>query len=124
MEYLLNRGPYLVFVFLPMLGTYLLLAHRNFLKAIIGMYLVQTGVILFFILLSVRHGATVPILPSGGHGGHGGGVEEQVLANPLPHALMLTAIVVGVAQLGLALAILRRIEDDRGTLEDRDFEEE
>ena len=120
MEYLLNRGPYLVFILLPMLGTYLLLAHRNYLKAVIGLYMFQTGIIFFFILLAARRGATVPILKK--PYGHGGGAD-QLLANPLPHALMLTAIVVSVATLGVALAILRRLEVEHGTIEDRDHEE-
>lgn len=113
MQYLAERGPYLLFVLLMVLGTYVLLSHRNFLKAFVGLYLVQTGTILLFILLATRTDATVPIVEEG---------LEQPMNNPLPHALMLTAIVVGVAQLGVALAILRRIQDEAGTIEDRVFE--
>ena len=113
MEYLVERGPYLLFVFLMVLGTYVLLSHRNFLKAIVGLYLVQTAVILLFILLATQAGGDVPIVEEG---------REQPMNNPLPHALMLTAIVVGVATLGVALAILRRIHREAGTIEDRVFD--
>lgn len=113
MTYLTERGPYLLFVFLLVLGTYVLLSHRNFLKAIVGLYLFQTGIILLFILLANQGGATVPIVQEN---------SDQPMHNPLPHALMLTAIVVGVATLGVALAILRRIQAEAGTIEDRVFE--
>ncbi|MEX2671385.1 MAG: cation:proton antiporter subunit C [Phycisphaeraceae bacterium] len=112
-QYLAERGPYLLFVFLLVLGTYVLLSHRNFVKAIVGLYLFQTGIILLFILLATQANGTIPIVEEG---------VEEPLMNPLPHALMLTAIVVGVATLGVALAILRRIHDDAGTIEDRVFD--
>lgn len=84
-------------------------------KAIVGLQLVQTGIIVFFILLSFRSGATIPILLDNA------GLESPPLANPLPHALMLTAIVVGVATLGVGVAILRRLHAEVGTIEDRVF---
>jgi multicomponent Na+:H+ antiporter subunit C len=107
-EYLLERGPYLLFVLLVMIGTFLMMSQRNLLKAVVGLYLFQTAVILLFIALSFRSGASVPI------------AEDQLpLHNPLPHAMMLTAIVVGVATIGLAIAILRRIQDEAATIEER-----
>ncbi len=109
-EYLLGRGPYLLFVLLIVLGVYLMTSHRNYLKAIIGLYLFQSAVILFFIALGFRADGTIPILVPG---------QELALDNPLPHAMMLTAIVVGVATLGLAIAILRRIQAETGSIEER-----
>lgn len=107
-EYLVARGPYLLFVLLVVLGTYLMMSHRNMLKAVVGLYLFQTAVILFFITVSFRAGGSVPI------------VEEGVVThNALPHAMMLTAIVVGVATIGVAIAILRRIQAEAGTIEER-----
>lgn len=106
--YLLERGPYLLFVLLVMIGTFLMTSQRNLLKAVVGLYLFQTAVILLFIILSFRTGGTVPIA-----------LDGQPLHNPLPHAMMLTAIVVGVATIGVAVAILRRIQDETGTIEDR-----
>jgi multicomponent Na+:H+ antiporter subunit C len=108
LEYVLERGPYLLFVLLVMVGTFLMMSQRNLLKAVVGLYLFQTAVILLFIALSFRSGGSVPI------------AEDQLpLHNPLPHAMMLTAIVVGVATIGLAIAILRRIQDETATIEER-----
>jgi multicomponent Na+:H+ antiporter subunit C len=104
-----EREPYLLFIVPIVAGVYLMLAHRNLLKAVVGLYLVQTGVIFFFVLLSVRERATVPIIDP---------MVDRPLANPLPHALMLTAIVVGVATLGVGMAILRRIQAESDTIQD------
>ena len=106
---LLDRAPFFACLSLWMLGFYLLLENRNLLKAVIGLSLFQSGIILFFIMLGVRDGGTIPVL---------GASIAAPLHNPLPHALMLTAIVVGVATLGVALAIMRRIQDDDGSIED------
>jgi multicomponent Na+:H+ antiporter subunit C len=107
MEDLIARGPYLLFVFLAVMGVYLMMSHRNLMKAVAGLYLFQTAAILLFIALSYREGASVPIT-----------AEGEVLHNPLPHAMMLTAIVVGVAILGVAIAILRRIQAESGSIEE------
>jgi multicomponent Na+:H+ antiporter subunit C len=107
-EYLVERGPYLVFVLLTVVGTYLMMSHRNLLKAVVGLYLLQTAVIFLFIALSFRTGGSVPVIG-----------DVQPLHNPLPHAMMLTAIVVGVATLGVALAILRRVQAEIDTIEER-----
>ncbi len=107
-EDLVARAPYLLFVLLAVVGIYLMTSHRNLLKAVVGLYLFQTAAILFFIALSYRAGATVPIADG-----------EHALHNPLPHAMMLTAIVVGVAIIGVAIAILRRIQAEAGTIEER-----
>ncbi len=106
-DYLLARGPYLLFVVLVVVAIFLVLSHRNLLKAVVGLYLFQTAAILLFIALSFRLDGSVPIA-----------AEGQVLHNALPHAMMLTAIVVGVAILGLAIAILRRLQDEEGEIEE------
>lgn len=108
-DYLLARGPYLLFALLAGLGLYLMVSRRNLLKSVVGLYMFQTSVIVFFIALSFRQGASVPIA-------HG----DAALHNPLPHAMMLTAIVVGVATMGVAIAILRRIQAETGSIEERD----
>ncbi len=105
-DYLAARGPYLLFVLLVVCGVYMLVARRNYLKMIAGLYLFQSAIILFFILIAARRDGSVPIV--------GDGAEDWV--NPLPHALMLTAIVVGVATLGVALAILRRMQGEEGDI--------
>lgn len=108
-QYLVAKGPYLLFVLLAVLGIYLMTSHRNYLKGVVGLYLFQTAVILFFIALGFRADGTVPIVANG---------REAALHNPLPHAMMLTAIVVGVATLGVALSILRRVQDETGSIEE------
>lgn len=106
-EILLARGPYLLVVLLAVVGSYLMMSRRTLLKALVGLYVSQTAVILLFVSLSYRAGATVPIV-----------FADQPMQNPLPHAMMLTAIVVGVATVGVAIAILRRIQAESGSIED------
>jgi multicomponent Na+:H+ antiporter subunit C len=110
LDYVLGRGPYLLFVVLASLGVYLMVSHRNYVKAFIGLYFFQSSVILFFIALGYRADGSIPIVDVG---------RPAALHNPLPHAMMLTAIVVGVATLGVAMSILRRIQDEAGSVEER-----
>jgi multicomponent Na+:H+ antiporter subunit C len=91
-----------------MVGTFLMVSQRNLLKSVVGLFMFQGAVILFFIALSFRADGTVPIVADG-----------LPLHNPLPHAMMLTAIVVGVATIGVAIAILRRIQAESGSIEER-----
>jgi multicomponent Na+:H+ antiporter subunit C len=108
-QYLVERGPYILVAILIVVSTYLMMSHRNLLKAVTGLYFFQTAVILMFIVLAFRTDGSVPIADG-----------EHVLHNPLPHAMMLTAIVVGVATLGVAIAILRRIQAEAGSIEERE----
>ncbi|MBM3224928.1 MAG: NADH-quinone oxidoreductase subunit J [Candidatus Tectomicrobia bacterium] len=96
---------------LLLIGLHSMLAQRNLLKKLMAMNIMQVAVIVFFIALAAKTGGTVPIdTPS----------IKQVDAyiNPLPHALMLTAIVVGVSTTGVALALLIRLYRRYGTLEE------
>jgi multicomponent Na+:H+ antiporter subunit C len=102
-----------------MIGTYTLLADRNLLKALVGLYVFQTGIILFFIMVAFRRGGTLPIVPY-----YAAEDKAAELINPLPHALMLTAIVVGVATLGVGLSILSRMQGEAATIEDRTKDED
>lgn len=112
-DYLMARGPYLLFVLLAMIGVYLMMSRRTLLKAVVGLYLFQTAAVLFYISLSYREGGTVPIA-----------LNDLPMHNALPHAMMLTAIVVGVATVGLAMAMLRRIQAELGTIEEGGSEAE
>lgn len=98
-----------------LLGVYAMLAARNLIRKIIGMGIMQSAVMLFFITLSYKWGAKVPIVP---HGGDHEAVDPALYANPLPHALMLTAIVVGVSLLGVALVLSVSIYRELRTLEE------
>ena len=106
-DYLVGRGPLLLFVVLACLGVYLMMSERNLLKAVIGLYLFQTGVIILFIAIGFRADGAVPFVADG-----------RTMHNALPHAMMLTAIVVGIATVGVAIAILRRIQREFGSIEE------
>ena len=86
------------------IGLYGMLVKKNLVKKVIGLSIFQTAIILFFIIAAYKDGATVPVLdprvPT---------TNADAYINPLPHTLMLTAIVVGVATLGVAFALLIRI---------------
>src|SRR5688572_29307307 len=97
----LQRPNYIAFVVLFLWGLYIAITHHNLVKKLIGMYLVQTSVLFFFVTFSVKPVATVPILMSSTDK-----VQAAAYANPLPHALMLTGIVVQVATLGVSLALV------------------
>lgn len=103
--------PYWVAIGLLMLGLYTMIAHRNLLKKLIGMAIFQTAIILFFMLTSVKRDATLPIVVAGV-------TDAGAYMNPLPHVLMLTAIVVAVATSGMALAILIHLHAAYGSLEE------
>jgi multicomponent Na+:H+ antiporter subunit C len=97
---ILKRPNYVAFVALFLWGLYIAIIHHNLIKKLIGLYLVQTSVLLFLVTFSAKDGATVPILlPVDGK------VDARAYTNPLPHALTLTGIVVQVATLGLSLAL-------------------
>lgn len=99
---------------LMLVGIYGMTAKTNLLKKLMGMNILQVGVILFFLSYSPKLGGTIPVLdPTRGEP-----PLPQDYANPLPQALMLTAIVVGVATTGVALALLVRIHRKYGTLEE------
>ena len=106
-DYVVGRGPYLLCVLLAMLGMYLMMSERNLFKSVIGLYLFQSSVIVLFIAMSFRSDGSIPFAGDG-----------VTLHNPLPHAMMLTAIVVGIATIGVAIAILRRIQREFGSIDE------
>jgi multicomponent Na+:H+ antiporter subunit C len=112
-ETILMRPNFLAFILLFLFGLYIMVTHKNLIRKLIGMYLLQTSVMLFFITLGVKTGSTVPILFTSEQP-----VQPQAYANPLPHALILTAIVVGVATLGVSLALASAIYRRYQTLEE------
>ena len=107
----LRRPNFIVFVILFLWGLFIMVTHPNFVKKLIGMYLVQTSVIFLLVTVSAKQDpATVPILR-----GYEAGLAEMPpidpadYVNPLPHVLTLTAIVVQVATLGVSLALVTAI---------------
>ena len=110
---------YWIYITLMMIGLYAIIAKNNLVKKIIGMNIFQTAIILFYVSIGVKKGATIPILEHGhGHGSGSHLVHAADYMNPLPHVLMLTAIVVGVATLGVALALALRVYKQYNTLEE------
>ena len=112
-EALLHRPNFIAFVILFLWGFYIMVTHPNLVKKLIGMYIVQTSVIFFLVAFSAKTGATVPILLSGTDP-----VQAEAYTNPLPHVLTLTAIVVQVATLGVSLALVARIYQNYGSLDE------
>jgi multicomponent Na+:H+ antiporter subunit C len=116
-EFIVGYYNYWMYIGLMMLGFYAMMAKRNLIKKIIGMNIFQSAIILFYISTSVKKGGvTVPILEHA-HGAHHA-VDIMQFANPLPHVLMLTAIVVMVATLGVAVAVCIMIYRRYDTLEE------
>lgn len=99
------------------IGLYAMISKSNLVKKIIGMNIFQTAIILFYISISTKYGASIPIIHHG-QGSHGQTIHPADYMNPLPHVLMLTAIVVSVATLGVALALAVRIYNHHDTLEE------
>ncbi len=105
---------YWIFVFLMMVGFYILISRGNLLKKIIGLNIFQTSVFIFYISMGKVTGGTAPILVEGG----------AVYSNPVPHVLILTAIVVGVATTALGLSLVVRIKEAYGTIEEDEIQAE
>jgi multicomponent Na+:H+ antiporter subunit C len=101
---------YWAVIVLMMIGLYIVISRGNLVKKIMGMNIFQTSVILLYVSMGKISGGTAPILIEG--------AEDVVYSNPLPHVLMLTAIVVGVASFALGLALVIRVNEAYGTVEE------
>ena len=104
--------PYWIIIALMMMGLYIVIAHGNLVKKIVGLNVFQVSVFLLYITMAKVEGGTAPILAEG----------IQLYSNPLPHVLILTAIVVGVATTALGLALVVRIHNAFGTIEDEEID--
>ncbi len=115
---IISRINYVIYIVLMMLGMYGVFIKNNYMKKIIGLNILQTSIILFFISIGAKKDATLPILiHQNDHSVHAA-VKSINYINPLPHVLMLTAIVVAVATLGVALAMIIKIYKDYNTIEE------
>ncbi len=142
LEFILERANYWAIIALMMVGLYITYQSTNLIKKLVGLSVFQTSVFLFYITLAKFAGGTAPILFGKdakshggeiGHGGEGGAASEhfvdvshgvdpvtglhEIYSNPLPHVLILTAIVVGVSTLSVGLALIVRIREAYGTIE-------
>ncbi len=112
---LLSHYNYFVTIFLMVSGLYIVIARGNMIKKLVGLGLFQSSVYLLYISPGKIIGGTAPIIDE----------SYTVYSNPLPHVLILTAIVVGVATLAVGLALVVRIHEAYGTIEeDQIFDEE
>jgi multicomponent Na+:H+ antiporter subunit C len=139
---------YWIVVFLMMSGFYIVIARKNMIKTIIGLNIFQISVVLLYVTMGKIDGGTAPIIPPDVAAAHSHGEDhssrsdhevhdahdvheavdhahqhaaeaaEIIYSNPLPSVLMLTAIVVGIATTALALALIVRISEDYGTIEE------
>ena len=105
---------YWIVVFLMMAGFYTVIARGNLIKKIVGLNIFQTSVFILYISAGKVEGGTAPILDE----------SITVYSNPLPHVLILTAIVVGVATTSLGLALVVRIREAYGTIEEDEIQEQ
>ena len=102
---------YWLVIFLMMIGLYVVISRGNLVKKIVGLNIFQTSVFLLYISLAKVTGGTAPILTG----------KPEIFSNPLPHVLILTAIVVGVATTALGLALVVRIKETYGSIEEDDI---
>lgn len=109
LDFILGRYNYWLFSVLMMTGLYITVSRGNLIKKIVGLNIFQTSVFMLYISLGKVSGGTAPILT---------GDPETVYSNPLPHVLILTAIVVGIATTAVGLALVVRIKETYGTIEE------
>jgi len=118
MDVVIAKYNYWIYILLMMIGLFAMITKNNLVKKIIGMSIFQTALILFYVSIGTKTGATIPIIEHG----HSDTISHEInainYANPLPHVLMLTAIVVSVSTLGVALAIILKIYNKYGTVEE------
>lgn len=111
---LASKGIYFLTLLLLSLGLYGIIVCRNYMKKLICMNIMQVAVIFFFLCFAQKNGGTIPVA-----------MDETVTAsqyiNPLPHGLMLTAIVVSLGTTGVGLALLTRIREKYGSIEEEDI---
>jgi multicomponent Na+:H+ antiporter subunit C len=118
MDQVLAKYNYWVSVALMLIGFYGIFAKDNLIKKVIGLSIFQTAIFLYFISLGAVKGGTAPI------------VSEEIIrkgyvyANPLPHVLILTAIVVSVATAAVALSLIIRMHDEYGSIEESEIIEQ
>ena len=110
-HFLAAKGIYILTLILFFLGMYGMVMCKNYMKKLMAMNIMQVAVIFFFLCFAQKQGGTLPILQPGIY-------DPALYINPLPHALMLTAIVVSLGTTGVAIALLMRIKENYGSLEE------
>jgi len=111
-SFILTHYNYWIVIVLMMIGLYIVVSRGNLVKKIVGLNIFQVSVFLLYISMGKVRGGTAPILTG----------KPEVFSNPLPHVLILTAIVVGVATTALGCALVVRIREAYGTIEEDDIQ--
>lgn len=114
MSTVLGLYNYWIVIVLMMTGFYIVIACDNLIKKVVGLNIFQTSVIIMYVSMAKVPGGAPPIITEG----------VEIYSNPLPHVLMLTAIVVGVAITALALALVVRINETYGSIEENEIHEQ
>ena len=110
-NFLATKGIYSLVLILMFLGMFGMIISNNYMKKMMAMNVMQVAVILFFLCFAQKTGGMIPIL-------NGVTTDPNLYINPLPHALMLTAIVVSLGTTGVAIALLMRIKETYGSVEE------
>ena len=114
MSFLIGHYNYWIVIFLMMTGLYVVIAHGNLVKKIVGLNIFQASVFILFISMGKVEGGSAPIVAEG----------ITLYSNPVPHVLILTAIVVSVATTALALALVVRINEAYHSVEEDEIHEQ
>ena len=110
-EFLKTKGLYTLVMILFFLGVYGMVLSKNYMKKLMAMNVMQVAVIYFYLCFAQKDGAMIPIQ-------NGITTDQSMYINPLPHGLMLTAIVVSLGTTGVAIALLMRIKEIYGSVEE------
>lgn len=110
-EFLKTKGLYTLVMILFFLGVYGIVLSKNYMKKLMAMNVMQVAVIYFYLCFAQKDGAMIPIQ-------NGITTDPSMYINPLPHGLMLTAIVVSLGTTGVAIALLMRIKEIYGSVEE------
>jgi multicomponent Na+:H+ antiporter subunit C len=126
MDFVLERYNWWIVIILMMTGLYVVISHGNLVKKLAGLTLFQTSVFIYYISIGKIRGGTAPIIlqqhDDVEDGAAHAALSDVLYSNPLPHVLILTAIVVGVATLAVGLALAVRIREAYGTVEEDEIE--
>jgi len=117
LNFIYGHLPYWLFIILMLSGLFIVVSRGNLIKKIVGLNIFQTSVFMFYISIGKMKGGTAPILLD-----TAANKSEVIYSNPLPHVLILTAIVVGIATTALGLALIIKIREEYDTVEEDDIQ--
>ena len=117
LNFIYGHLPYWLFIILMLSGLFIVVSRGNLIKKIVGLNIFQTSVFMFYISIGKMKGGTAPILLD-----KYANNTAVIYSNPLPHVLILTAIVVGIATTALGLALIIKIREEYDSVEEDDIQ--